>query len=692
MLLIQVTGPDLDFYDGRCCSRNRRCRAVQSVVEKLPPTLLHKVHERKMTDAVINKNSFALLTRGCDENVRNLLIPPETGRKFSRQESTISTTSDLSFRRAEENVEILGQKLTRLRGDDDGQEEIHQIARYFQMFQSNVDLDNFEKLIGSATVKSSLEIVVDFFLENVQREWGYFFDLIVPIKQLHALMVIGFLQLISFQGFLYYIPFLLLYGSFFSFIYFTLQLLHTKHSMDDFVAWKRLLNIFTAKNSVAASPRIPADLNLAGIHWRCCSNVVLSLTIFLLSFQYCGFDEKSSSKLFILFGLSCLCTTMATLEALDCKNRCLNRVSLILGFLFLLSKKCDTLFASYGTVINISNDINMKIDILSLIYIICLATCAFEFYEAKNSEKKYFVAYLLCFIWWLTTLTLLEWIYWANLEKIDILFAISLAWLYLSPKFGIFVFLFVLFFWYSLRENSVNFLKTVFTLVVIAAPLGISKFFAFFTADQQKSGRLRLFRNRKNLLIIFYGFLVVGSAMFMYRGNMMPNFHDSQNRTLYSNLSWAQFEKICDLNRHIQNETENQIRRQIECLELNNVPIFWSGVIKNVKIARIDNFFETIFSFLPEKMSHWLACLYGAQNEFVNHIPPPRPCTLRQHNVYTFHIEVQRSRSAKIKRFSKFSSIILVASDFFKHAIDDWDINRTVNFAAKFDGYPYHTP
>uniref|UniRef100_A0A915LAR0 Uncharacterized protein n=1 Tax=Romanomermis culicivorax TaxID=13658 RepID=A0A915LAR0_ROMCU len=28
-LLIQVMGPDLNFCDGRCCSRNRRCRALQ---------------------------------------------------------------------------------------------------------------------------------------------------------------------------------------------------------------------------------------------------------------------------------------------------------------------------------------------------------------------------------------------------------------------------------------------------------------------------------------------------------------------------------------------------------------------------------------------------------------------------------------------------------------------------------------
>uniref|UniRef100_A0A915IQC4 Uncharacterized protein n=1 Tax=Romanomermis culicivorax TaxID=13658 RepID=A0A915IQC4_ROMCU len=31
MLLSQVMGPDPDFCDGYCCSRNRRCRAVQLV-------------------------------------------------------------------------------------------------------------------------------------------------------------------------------------------------------------------------------------------------------------------------------------------------------------------------------------------------------------------------------------------------------------------------------------------------------------------------------------------------------------------------------------------------------------------------------------------------------------------------------------------------------------------------------------
>uniref|UniRef100_A0A915I666 Uncharacterized protein n=1 Tax=Romanomermis culicivorax TaxID=13658 RepID=A0A915I666_ROMCU len=39
LLLIQVTGPDLDIRDGHCCSRNRRCRAMQLVVEKLPPSV-----------------------------------------------------------------------------------------------------------------------------------------------------------------------------------------------------------------------------------------------------------------------------------------------------------------------------------------------------------------------------------------------------------------------------------------------------------------------------------------------------------------------------------------------------------------------------------------------------------------------------------------------------------------------------
>uniref|UniRef100_A0A915J977 Uncharacterized protein n=1 Tax=Romanomermis culicivorax TaxID=13658 RepID=A0A915J977_ROMCU len=37
MLLIQASGPD--FCYGDCCSRDRRCRAVQSVVEMLPPSV-----------------------------------------------------------------------------------------------------------------------------------------------------------------------------------------------------------------------------------------------------------------------------------------------------------------------------------------------------------------------------------------------------------------------------------------------------------------------------------------------------------------------------------------------------------------------------------------------------------------------------------------------------------------------------
>uniref|UniRef100_A0A915KQT8 Uncharacterized protein n=1 Tax=Romanomermis culicivorax TaxID=13658 RepID=A0A915KQT8_ROMCU len=39
MLLIQASGPDLDSCYGDCCSCDRRCRAVQSVVEKLPPSV-----------------------------------------------------------------------------------------------------------------------------------------------------------------------------------------------------------------------------------------------------------------------------------------------------------------------------------------------------------------------------------------------------------------------------------------------------------------------------------------------------------------------------------------------------------------------------------------------------------------------------------------------------------------------------
>uniref|UniRef100_A0A915JRS3 Uncharacterized protein n=1 Tax=Romanomermis culicivorax TaxID=13658 RepID=A0A915JRS3_ROMCU len=50
MLRIQVTGPGLEFWDGHCCSRSRQCRAVQSVVEQLSPSVREPLHVLLFTE------------------------------------------------------------------------------------------------------------------------------------------------------------------------------------------------------------------------------------------------------------------------------------------------------------------------------------------------------------------------------------------------------------------------------------------------------------------------------------------------------------------------------------------------------------------------------------------------------------------------------------------------------------------
>uniref|UniRef100_A0A915L0D8 Uncharacterized protein n=1 Tax=Romanomermis culicivorax TaxID=13658 RepID=A0A915L0D8_ROMCU len=59
MLLIEVTGPDLEFLDGHCCSRNTRCRAEQSVLEKLPPGVREPLHRTFKLKAFLKMQKFA---------------------------------------------------------------------------------------------------------------------------------------------------------------------------------------------------------------------------------------------------------------------------------------------------------------------------------------------------------------------------------------------------------------------------------------------------------------------------------------------------------------------------------------------------------------------------------------------------------------------------------------------------------
>ncbi|EZA52583.1 Wolframin [Ooceraea biroi] len=104
--------------------------------------------------------------------------------------------------------------------------------------------------------------------------------------------------------------------------------------------------------------------------------------------------------------------------------------------------------------------------------------------------------------------------------------------------------------------------------------------------------------------------LGVGAATFLLWPTIMEYKQESDVASYdVSTLTWDQYQNYC--HQPAWEELSSKAQVQVQCTQLEGVPISWEGYVTNIKLKSIKNNMAVVLNKLPDNIKAILSCMYG---------------------------------------------------------------------------------
>lgn len=109
--------------------------------------------------------------------------------------------------------------------------------------------------------------------------------------------------------------------------------------------------------------------------------------------------------------------------------------------------------------------------------------------------------------------------------------------------------------------------------------------------------------------------LGVGAATFLSWPMIMEYKQDSYEISyeMISSLTWDQYRNYC--HQPAWEEVSSKAQVQVQCAQLEGIPVSWEGYVTNVRLKSIKNNIAIILNRLPDNIRSILSCMYGEPYE-----------------------------------------------------------------------------
>ncbi|VDN55821.1 unnamed protein product [Dracunculus medinensis] len=156
-----------------------------------------------------------------------------------------------------------------------------------------------------------VDAFMEFLLEKLQRQWITLFYMLIPLHQIQTLILICFVQLISFDTIMNILPIVTCYMAFGTMMFNTLRMFKDLKLLRQREIWLRILKIFSNDLS---NLNDSANSRFSTISWEPYINFFISLSLFVLSM---GMADKTLPNSILFFGVAILFAILCFVSLAD---------------------------------------------------------------------------------------------------------------------------------------------------------------------------------------------------------------------------------------------------------------------------------------------------------------------------------------------------------------------------------------
>ncbi|XP_068181515.1 wolframin isoform X2 [Antennarius striatus] len=576
-------------------------------------------------------------------------------------------------------------------GDDDDDDDV--------VVKSPDELPLHQKML-KFPLYALLEIK-EHLIDWASRAGMQWLSTLIPTHHVNALIFFFIISNLTIEFFVFSIPLLVFYLSFFSMVVCTLRVFQNSKAWENFRALTDLLTHFEPGLDLEQ-----AETNFGWTHLEPYLYFLLSVVFVVFSFPVADKSWIPCSELAAV-GLFFTVTAFLSLHA---SAQIFARKALVTE---VLSGACSLtlllpdsfwflrVFGMTFITLPVGDVVALNLGMPCLLYG-HLFYLLFRMAQLRGFKGTYLclVPYLVCFTWCELTLVLLN-----NATTIGLIRTCVGYFLFLFAlpvlSLGMAAMLIIqLLQWFFALELT----KMVVTLTICFVPV-VLRLWTRFSLNPIVVFHSLSRSSVVKLILVWISAVVLFCWMYVYRSEGMKVYN--------STLTWHEYSSLCGPQAW---KESNMAQTQILCSHLEGHRVTWAGRFKYVRVTDIENGPHSVINLLPVFVGNWMRCLYGEPYplcEKVNETtaepqPAPAPlpedplcklqslakheCHIKRFDRYKFEVTMGMPLERKTKNGTIIEDedatkdIVLRASNEFKSVLLHLKTGSVVEFSTVLEG------
>ncbi|XP_054890533.1 wolframin isoform X1 [Poeciliopsis prolifica] len=546
--------------------------------------------------------------------------------------------------------------------------------------------------------------IKEHLIDWASRAGMQWLSALIPTHHVNALIFFFIISNLTIEFFIFIIPLLIFYLSFFSMVICTLRVFQNSKAWENFRALTDLLAHFEPGLDLDQ-----AETNFGWTHLEPYLYFLLSVVFVVFSFPVADKSWVPCSELAAI----ALFFTITAFLSLHASAQLFARKALLTE---VLSGACSLtqllpnsfwflrIFGKTFVTVPLGDAVVLNLGMPWLLYG-HLFYLLFRMAQLKGFKGTYLclVPYLVCFTWCELCLAFLN-----NASAIGLirtcigyflfLFALPVLTLGLAAMIMI-----QLVQWFLTLEVT----KMVVTLIVCFVPV-VLRLWTRFSLNPIVLLRSLSRSSVVKLILVWLSAVMLFCWMYVYRSEGMKVYN--------STLTWPEYSNLCG---PLAWKESNMAQTQILCSHLEGHRVTWTGRFKYVRVTEIENGPQSTINLFPVFLGNWMRCLYGEpypvcdegkQNAAAEPQPLPAPappqedqlcklktlakheCHVKRFDRYKFEVTLGMPLERKTKDGTIIEDedatkdIVLRASNEFKSVLLHLNAGSLVEFSTILEG------